>query len=73
MVSEIHYDIRLELTLSIYIYIGAGNGNPLQCFCLGNPVGRGAWWAAVPGVAVLCMRTEYVDSPFQKKDFEACK
>ena len=24
-----------------------GNGNPLQCFCLGNPMDRGAWWAIV--------------------------
>ena len=26
---------------------GEGNGNPLQYFCLENPVDRGAWWAAV--------------------------
>ena len=26
---------------------GEGNGNPLQYFCLGNPMHRGAWWAAV--------------------------
>ena len=31
--------------------IGEGNGNPLQCFCLENPRDRGAWWAAVYGVA----------------------
>ena len=31
--------------------IGEGNGNPLQCSCLENPRGRGAWWAAVYGVA----------------------
>ena len=31
--------------------IGEGNGNPLQCFCLENPWDRGAWWAAVCGVA----------------------
>ena len=24
---------------------GEGNGNPLQCFCLGSPLDRGAWWA----------------------------
>ena len=23
------------------------NGNPLQYFCLGNPIDRGAWWATV--------------------------
>ena len=31
--------------------MGEGNGNPLQCSCLGNPRDRGAWWAAVCGVA----------------------
>ena len=31
--------------------IGEGNGNPLQYSCLENPMGRGAWWAAVHGVA----------------------
>ena len=30
---------------------GEGNGNPLQCSCLENPRERGAWWAAVYGVA----------------------
>ena len=29
---------------------GEGNGNPLQCSCLENPRGSGAWWAAVYGV-----------------------
>ena len=31
--------------------IGEGNGNPLQYSCLENPMDRGAWWAAVHGVA----------------------
>ena len=26
---------------------GEGNGNPLQYSCLGNPMGRGAWWTTV--------------------------
>ena len=30
---------------------GEGNVNPLQYFCLGNPMDRGAWWATVHGVA----------------------
>ena len=30
---------------------GEGNGNPLQYPCQENPVDRGAWWAAVHGVA----------------------
>ena len=28
---------------------GGGNGNPLQYFCLGNPMDRGAWWAMSMG------------------------
>ena len=30
---------------------GEGNGNPLQYSCLDNSMDRGAWWAAVHGVA----------------------
>ena len=30
---------------------GEGNGTPLQYTCLENPMDRGAWWAAVCGVA----------------------
>ena len=30
---------------------GEGNGNPLQYYCLENPMGGGAWWATVHGVA----------------------
>ena len=30
---------------------GEGNGNPLEYSCLRNPMERGAWWAAVHGVA----------------------
>ena len=29
---------------------GEENGNPLQYFCLGNPMDRGAQWATVHGV-----------------------
>ena len=28
---------------------GGGNGKPLQYSCLENPMGKGAWWAAVHG------------------------
>ena len=31
--------------------LGRGNDNPLQYSCLGNPMDRGAWWAAVYRVA----------------------
>ena len=30
---------------------GGGHGNPLQYSSLENPMGRGAWWAIVHGVA----------------------
>ena len=30
--------------------LGEANGNPLQSSCLGNPMDRGAWQAAVHGV-----------------------
>jgi hypothetical protein len=30
---------------------GEAKGNPFQYFCLGNPMDRGVWWAAVQGVA----------------------
>ena len=30
---------------------GEGNGNSLQYSCLENPMDRGAWWAAIHGVA----------------------
>ena len=30
---------------------GEGNGDPLQSSRLGNPMDRGAWWAAIHGVA----------------------
>ena len=32
-------------------FSGEGNGTPLQYSCLENPMDRGAWWAAVHGVA----------------------
>ena len=30
---------------------GEGDGTPLQYSCLENPMDRGAWWAAIHGVA----------------------
>ena len=42
--------------------IGEGNGNPLQCSCLENPRDRGAWWAAVYGVAQSPTRLKQLSS-----------
>ena len=44
MTERLHFHFSLSC-------IGEGNGNPLQCSCLENPRDRGAWWAAVHGVA----------------------
>ena len=41
---------RLHFQFSLSC-IGEGNGNPLQCSCLEDPRDRGAWWAAIYGVA----------------------
>ena len=35
---------------------GEGDGTPLQYSCLENPMDRGAWWAAVNGVAKIRTR-----------------
>ena len=44
MTERLHFHFSLSC-------IGEGNGNPLQCSCLENPRGGGAWWAVVYGVA----------------------
>ena len=43
-------------------HIGEGNGNPLQYSCLENPRDRGAWWAAVYGVAQSRTRLKRLSS-----------
>ena len=42
--------------------IGEGNGNSLQCSCLENTRDRGAWWAAVYGVAQSRTRLKRLSS-----------
>ena len=42
-------------------FFGEGNGTPIQYSCLENPMDRGAWWAAVHGVAKS--RTRLSDFP----------
>ena len=49
--------------------IGEGNGNPLQCSCLENPKDRGAWWAAVYGVAQSRTRLKRLGSTSETLGF----
>ena len=44
MTERFHFQISLSCT-------GEGNGNPLQRSCLESSRDRGAWWAAVYGIA----------------------
>ena len=48
--------------------IGEGNGNPLQCSCLENPRGCGAWWAAVFGVAQSRTRLKRLSNSSSRDD-----
>ena len=51
----LHFHFSLSCT-------GEGNGNPLQCSCLENPRDRGAWWAAIYGVAQSRTRLKRLSS-----------
>ena len=57
----IHQQIYL---LYFKLYSGEGNGTPLQYSCLENPMDRGAWWAAVHGVATSRTRLSNFPSLF---------
>ena len=41
---------------------GEGSGTPLQYSCLENPMGGGAWWAAVHGVTKSRTRLKWLSS-----------
>ena len=45
-----YFELNL-LNCNYVLIIGEGNGTPLQYSCLENPMGGGAWKAAVHGVA----------------------
>ena len=51
--------------------MGEGNGNPLQCSCLQNPRDRGAWWAAVYGVAQSRTQLKRLSSSSSSSQYEA--
>ena len=55
MTERLHFHFSLSC-------IGEGNGNPLQCSCMENPRDRGAWWAAVHGVAQSRTRLKRLSS-----------
>ena len=51
------YDVKIRLDFKVllgtellHVIYGEGDGTPLQYSCLENPMGGGAWWAAVHGV-----------------------
>ena len=56
---RVGHDWATSLSLSC---IGEGNGKPLQCSCLENPRDRGAWWAALYGVAKSQTRLKRLSS-----------
>ena len=49
--------------------IGKGNGNPLQCSCLENPRDRGAWWAAIYGVAQSQTQLKWLSSSSSSQSY----
>ena len=42
---------KIRKYIAIHKQSGEGDGTPLQYSWLENPMGRGAWWATVHGVA----------------------
>ena len=52
----------LKIALVWKYEVALPSNNPLQSSCLENPMDRGAWWAAVHGVAKS--RTRLSDFPF---------
>ena len=49
---NIFHSVLSTIVISTILFtLGEGNGTPLQCSCLESPMGGGAWWAAVHGVA----------------------
>ena len=52
--------------------IGEGNGNSLRCSFLENPRDRGAWWAAVYGVAQSQTRLKRLSSSSKTFPYSIC-
>ena len=66
MTEQFHFHFSLSR-------IGEGNGNPLQYSCLENPRDRGAWWAAVYGVAQSRTRLKRLSSSRSRDKQVSCK
>ena len=58
---RVGHDWATSLSLFTFLH-WRRNGNPLQCSCLENPRERGAWWAAVYGVAQSRTRLKRLSS-----------
>ena len=48
-ISSLSPSIIFLYFFALITQVGEGNGNPLQYFCLENPVDGGAWWALSRG------------------------
>ena len=69
--GKLHFSIkRLDLYLRCTNYMnlrcstGEVSGNPIQYFCLENPMDRGAWQAAVHGVSKSLDMTKWLHFHF---------
>ena len=58
---RVGHDRATSLSLFTFMH-WRGNGSPLQYSCLENPRDRGAWWAAVYGVAQNLTRLKRLSS-----------
>ena len=54
------YIVKQFFYIHIYKYPGGGHGNPLQYFCLENPLDRGTWQAMGHGVTKSQDTTDYI-------------
>ena len=64
--QRVGHDWATSLSLFTFMH-WRGNGNQLQCSCLENPRDRGAWWAAVYGVAQSWTRLKRLSSSSSSK------
>ena len=60
--ATVHEVTELHMTE----WLTMAHSNPLQYSCLGNPTDRGAWRAAVHGVAKELQKTEYLWIPYHR-------